>query len=65
MTEENVPADSRVGASARSMPRVAAPVIGSESTRDFRATARRRREAEEKLQQHLKEAHEAKDRYAG
>ena len=29
---------------------------GSESTRDMRDTARRRRDAEEKLQQHLNEA---------
>ena len=31
---------------------------GSESTREMRDTARRRRDAEEKLQQHLEEARE-------
>ena len=31
---------------------------GAESTRELRETARRRREAEEKLQQHLREAKE-------
>ena len=38
---------------------------GTESTRELREMARRRREAEEKLQQHLQEAHhlhEAKDK---
>ena len=38
---------------------------GAESTRELREMARRRREAEEKLQQHLQEAHhlhEAKEK---
>lgn len=40
---------------------------GTESTRELREMARRRRDAEEKLQQHLQEAHqqhEAKDKPA-
>ncbi|NUU31744.1 hypothetical protein [Arthrobacter sp. C9C5] len=40
---------------------------GAESTRELREMARRRREAEEKLQQHLQEAHhlhEAKEKPA-
>lgn len=42
-------------------PKVRAPYIessGSESTRELRDQSRRRRDAEEKLQQHLQEAKE-------
>lgn len=45
------------GAPAKSRPAYLDP-SGSESTRELRDTARRRRDAEEKLQQHLLEAKE-------
>jgi hypothetical protein len=56
MTEENVPAEARDDDDTRSLPRVSPPATGSESNRELQDVSRRRRESEEKLQQHLKEA---------
>lgn len=55
MTEENVPADARDDDDTRSQPRVSPPTA-SESNRELQDVSRRRRESEEKLQHHLKEA---------
>lgn len=56
MTEENVPAEARDDDDTRSQPRVSPLTTGSESNRELQDVSRRRRESEEKLQQHLKEA---------
>ena len=69
MNEQLEPEADQVGAGQGAEPRVMSetPVKsrpayldpnGSESTRELRDTARRRRDAEEKLQQHLMEAKE-------
>lgn len=56
-SETKAPQTHTPGAPARSRPAYLDP-SGSESTRELRDTARRRRDAEEKLQQHLLEAKE-------
>jgi hypothetical protein len=55
--ETHAPESQSPGATAKSRPAYLDP-SGSESTRELRDTARRRRDAEEKLQQHLMEAKE-------
>lgn len=55
--ETHAPETHAPGAPARSRPAYLDP-SGSESTRELRDTARRRRDSEEKLQQHLLEAKE-------
>jgi hypothetical protein len=60
MSEEQAPAVS--AATNEPQTRTYLPSAGSESTREMREVSRRRRDAEEKLQQHLQEAdqlHEA------
>ena len=60
MSEEQAPAVPAAERESKSRPYVPSP--GSESTREMREMSRRRRDAEEKLQQHLQEAdqlHEA------
>lgn len=60
MSEEQAPAVPAAAKDPKSRPYVPSP--GSESTREMREMSRRRRDAEEKLQQHLQEAdqlHEA------
>ncbi|WP_255769909.1 hypothetical protein [Pseudarthrobacter sulfonivorans] len=63
MTEqaEHQGADAEVGADPRDSESKSRPTYdasGSEATREMRDTSRRRRDAEEKLQQHLREARE-------
>ena len=55
--ETHAPETHAPGVPAKSRPAYLDP-SGSESTRELRDTARRRRDAEEKLQQHLMEAKE-------
>jgi hypothetical protein len=60
MSEEQAPAVPAANKDPQTRPYV--PSAGSESTREMREVSRRRRDAEEKLQQHLQEAdqlHEA------
>lgn len=60
MSEEQAPSVPAANKDPQSRPYV--PSAGSESTREMREMSRRRRDAEEKLQQHLQEAdqlHEA------
>lgn len=54
MSEEQAPAVPAAEKDPKSRPYVPSP--GSESTREMREMSRRRRDAEEKLQQHLQEA---------
>ena len=54
MSEEQAPAVPAAERDPKSRPYVPSP--GSESTREMREMSRRRRDAEEKLQQHLQEA---------
>lgn len=54
MSEEQAPAVPAAEKDSKSRPYVPSP--GSESTREMREMSRRRRDAEEKLQQHLQEA---------
>lgn len=60
MSEEQAPVVPAANKDPQTRPYV--PSAGSESTREMREMSRRRRDAEEKLQQHLQEAdqlHEA------
>lgn len=54
MSEEQAPLVPAAERDPKSRPYVPSP--GSESTREMREMSRRRRDAEEKLQQHLQEA---------
>jgi hypothetical protein len=58
MSDRNDPEDAEPGKDQRGKQYESFSSAGAESTRGFRDVARRRREAEEKLQQHLLEAKE-------
>ena len=59
MSDNDVP-ETAAGGGSGQHPKEHEPFVppGAESTRELREMARRRREAEEKLQQHLREAKE-------
>lgn len=62
MSEEQAPEIPVAGKDQQARPYVPSVPTGSEATREMREVSRRRRDAEEKLQQHLQEAdqlHEA------